>query len=167
MAWLLLIALLLVAVFFEAWRRAVAVLLLLCAAIGVAYYLFDESLQAESRELIAVSDIAIEGAVMAEAHGSYDFSARLFNHSEQHTLAGFQLLLGYYDCPEQGPVEKALAEPAISDCVRIGEDQRFISLIIPPGQARDFSLNAYHYGRLQPRGQLRWRYTVDYVQARR
>jgi hypothetical protein len=92
--------------------------------------------------------------------GEYDnivLAGRVVNNSKKYSLDGLSLKLIFQDC-------SIIKEKS---CITIGEKGVFLSLTIPPGQARDFHEKISFYGNTMiPKGKLVWHYDINYIVAK-
>jgi len=103
------------------------------------------------RRQISAEQIEIGNFTVQPAYaGSYRISGRIVNRHDDALLKGFMLNVVMQDC----------ASTADDDCLIVGQSSERIVTSIPPGQARDFSTNAY-FGEPAVNGEKRWQFTVS------
>lgn len=89
-------------------------------------------------------------AVLPAYAGSYKVTGRIVNRHDEALLKGFLLNVVMQDC----------VGASDDDCLIVGQSSERIVTSIPPGQARDFSANAY-FGEPAVNGEKRWQFTVS------
>jgi len=161
MHWILLgvIALALVVTAVRYPRLAFAILVALIAGAVLMLQMIPGERERESARM-SVSDVQLLMVHIAPAYaGSFDLSGRLENRSDDAELSEATLEVELRDCHDD-------LDRAAGNCPVLGVATPQIALIVPPGQARDFSVSIT-FPRVQVRGEADWQYTVRAVRGHR
>lgn len=103
------------------------------------------------RRQVSVEQIDIGNFTVQPAYaGSYRVSGRIVNRHDEASLKGFVLNVVMQDC----------VVASDDDCLIVGQSSERVVTSIPPGQARDFTANAY-FGEPAVNGEKRWQFTVS------
>jgi len=160
MAWLIVVAIVVVFLVFMAGYRKSALALVVAALIGgVALYQYNERRQQRATTRIAASEIAVENIAFRPTYrSSYDASGTIRNNSETYTLDGIRLEVTMRDCRGKDK----------STCVVIGKAATYAAVTVPPHEVRDFTASLYFGSdRVKPKGTLAWDYEITPVTAKR
>jgi hypothetical protein len=152
---LLLIAGIIAFVKFPSFRKTIFVIagVLVLAVVG---YLEHEKQQTEdSKKLVRVEELEFADLRLGpESFGSaYKLVGRIKNNS-RYTVFRIQATIHVLDCDEK------------SNCEVVGEEERNIAPVIPPGQVRDIDDSIYFGSGTHVRGHFQWNYTIKEIQAR-
>lgn len=161
MHWILLgvIALALVVTAVRYPRLAFAILVVLIGGAVLMLQMIPGERERESARM-SVSDVQLLMVHIAPAYaGSFDLSGRLENRSGDAELSEATLEVELRDCHDD-------LDGAAGNCPVLGVATPQIVLIVPPGQARDFSVSIT-FPRVQVRGEADWQYTVRAVRGHR
>ena len=161
MHWILLgvIALALVVTAVRYPRLAFAILVALIAGAVLMLQMIPGERERESARM-SVSDVQLLMVHIAPAYaGGFDLSGRLENRSDDAELSEATLEVELRDCHDD-------LDGAAGNCPVLGVATPQIVLIVPPGQARDFSVSIT-FPRVQVRGEADWQYTVRAVRGHR
>ena len=123
--------------------------------IGLYYFNLDKSEIREyqvSQDQVQLSNLNTELSYA----DNWIYSGRITNSSSQ-TLTDVELKVKLYDCP-------ATQSEITDSCIVIGEVDEFLTLTVPPRQARDFSDNVY-FKNAMPQGKLMWDYEITGTRA--
>lgn len=158
MGWVAAIVILVLLVISAGFRKFALTLLVTCAVVGFVLYHQHKSEEAKALSRVDINEIAFDNVrLLGSDYRDYEIVGRVKNNSNQYTLKGVNLKITFRDCPQRD---------SLDGCVVIGEIDEFLSLNIPPGQARDFEESVYLYGdKMKPKGRLVWGYHVDYTKA--
>ena len=155
MAWIFGIVILILIVVSAGFRKFAGVLVLICIAGGLLYWLYQENEESESKRRIPASDLKFEGVFLKPSYSSYDLVGRITNNSAKYSLKAIQIKLTFKDCDKVNP----------SNCVVVAQSDEHIYINIPPGQARDFKEGVYLSSNLNIKGTMVWEYTIEYTKA--
>jgi hypothetical protein len=118
----------------------------------------NEKKERLSKSRIKSNELTLEGFKLKP--GEYDdlvLTGRIKNNSKKYSLDGLSLKLVFQDC-------SVIKE---NSCITIGEKGVYLSLSIPPGQARDIYEKISLYGKTMiPKGKLIWHYDINYTVAK-
>jgi hypothetical protein len=90
-----------------------------------------------------------------ESYGTdYKLSGRIKNNSP-YSVFSVKAKIHVLDCDKE------------AHCDVVGEEERNIAPLIPPGQVREIDDSIYFGSATRVQGQFRWDYTVSEIQARR
>ncbi|HCX87339.1 MAG TPA: hypothetical protein DG761_04900, partial [Gammaproteobacteria bacterium] len=133
-------------------RLAFGILAVLIAGAVLMLQLIPGEKERESVRMSA-SDVYLSMVRIVPAYaGSFDLSGRLENRSADAELSEATLQVQLRDCHSD-------SERTAGNCPVLGVATPQIALIVPPGQARDFSVSIT-FPRVQVRGTADWQYTV-------
>ena len=125
-------------------------------ALAVVGYIAYDSQQTEaSKQLVRPEQLEFADMRLGpESFGSaYKLVGRVKNNS-RHTAFGLQAKIHVLDCDEK------------SNCEVVGEEERDIAPLIPPGQVRDIDDSIYFGSGTHVRGHFQWTYTISEIRAR-
>jgi len=161
MHWIILgiLALALVAISVRYPRLAFAILIVLVGGAVVLLQIIPGERERESAQ-ISVSEVELLMVDIAPSYAnSFDLSGRLGNHSNDAELSETTLEVRLRDCSSD-------SEHTAVDCAVLGVAHPRVTLAVPPGQARDFSISV-SFPRVQVRGEADWETTVSAVKGHR
>lgn len=160
MAWLVAVAIFVVAYLFVAgYRKAAAGVAAVAVIVGVAIYLYVERKEEREVSRIAVSEIAVRDVALKPTfRSSYDLTGTVTNNSPSYRLDGIEVAVTLRDCTGAGR----------SSCTVIGEAGGNAVLAVEPGGSSPFIVSL-HFGGDRPKakGRLEWDYVVTAAAARR
>ena len=161
MHWILLgvIALALVVTAVRSPRLAFAILVVLIGGAVLMLQLIPGERERESARM-SVSDVQLLMAHVIPAYaGGFDLRGRLENRSDDAELSEATIEVQLRDCHND-------SDRAAGNCPVLGVATPQIALIVPPRQARDFSVSIT-FPRVQVRGEADWQYIVRGVRGHR
>ena len=152
---LLLIAGIIALVKFPSFRRTIFVIVGVLALAVVAYLVYDKQHPEASKRLVGVDELEFTDMRLGpESLGaSYKLIGRVKNNS-RYTVYGIQSKIHVLDCDEK------------SHCEVVGEEEKDIAPLIPPGQVRDIDDSIYFSSGTHVRGNFKWNYTISEIRAR-
>ena len=156
MLWaLLLIAGIIALVKFPSFRKTIFVIASTLALAVVVYLLYDKQQTEASKKLVRVEELEFADMRMGpESFGSgYKLTGRVKNNS-RYTVFVIQTKIHVLDCDDK------------SNCEVVGEEERDIAPLIPPGQVRDIDDSIYFGSGTHIRGHFQWNYTISEIRAR-
>lgn len=160
MAWLIAIAILIVAGLFAAGLRKPALALGLGVLIaGVSIYVYNERQERQETTRITASEIGLENVELRPTfRSSYDFVGTLKNKSEQYRIDGIDITVTLRDCSSKDK----------TSCTVIGQASGYTGIAVPPQASRDLVVSL-HFGGDQPRakGHFAWDYAITAITAKR
>jgi hypothetical protein len=152
---LLLIAGVIALVKFPSFRKAIFVIVVLLAVVIVGYLAYDKQQTEASKKLVRVEELSFADMRLGpESYGSsYKLVGRVKNNS-RYTVFGIQAKIHVLDCDDK------------ANCEVVGDEERDIAPLIPPGQVRDIDDSIYFSGATHVRGHFQWNYTINEIRAR-
>ncbi|MCP4828932.1 MAG: hypothetical protein GY889_08670 [Proteobacteria bacterium] len=106
--------------------------------------------------LISTGDVRLSQVHIEPGYGgSFDLSGRLENQAFSTRTVEVVLEVQLRDCRVTG-------QDTTEDCQILGTDTPRVGLAVPPGQARDFTVNL-SFPRSRVRGRIDWQYRVTKV----
>jgi hypothetical protein len=160
MAWLIAaIGVVVLLVFFMGFRKSALGVLVTTVIGGFLLYQYNQQRERQSTTRIPQSEIVLENVAVRPTFGSsYDLTGRVKNNSKAYRLDGIEFKVTMRDCEDR---EK-------SSCVIIGEAPAYVSLTVPPQEARDFNASLY-FGSNQKKakGLLAWDHEITAIVAKR
>lgn len=140
-------------------RFAFSVLAILLAFTFVMYQLIPGERE-RGVVMISLAQVQLSSVMITSGYaGSYKLAGRLHNSATDVALVAATLEVKQRDCL---PADAS----ATKDCSIIGLAAPRVVLAVPPGQARDFSVQVF-FPSARPRGKVRWEYLVTQVLGRR
>jgi hypothetical protein len=149
------IVVLVLLVFSAGFRRFALIAVVIGAGVIGLLFMNSASESKASHSRIPAADLQFDNVRLSSEYGSYSISGRVVNKSTQYTLEDAELFITVQDC-----------NSAPAHCTTIGEASAFLSVGVPPGQARDFNSYVSFSSPLHPRGQFPWYYTLKQTTAR-
>lgn len=160
MAWLIAVAILVVALLVATgYRKSAIGLALGVLIVGVSLYLYNERQEQQETSRISISEIALENVDLKPTFRSgYDLVGTIRNNSPKYRLDGIDVTATLRDCETKDK----------STCTVIGQASAYVAVTVPPEESRDF-VASLHFGNDKPRarGTLAWDYQVTAVTAKR
>ena len=159
MHWIILgiLALALVAISVRYPRLAFAILIVLLGGAVLLLQIIPGERERESVQ-ISVSEVELLMMDIAPSYAnSFDLSGRLGNHSNDAELSETTLEVELRDCSSD-------SERVANNCPVLGIAHPRITLVVPPGQVRDFSISV-NFPRVQVRGEADWETTISTVKG--
>jgi len=160
MAWLIAaLGVVVLLVFFAGFRKIALGVLVTAVIGGFLLYQYNQQRERQSTTRIPQSQIVLENVAVRPTFGSsYDLSGRVNNNSESYRLDGLEFKVTMRDCEDKDK----------SSCVIIGGATAYVSLTVPPREARDFTGSLY-FGSNQKKakGLLAWDHEIMAVMAKR
>lgn len=127
------------------------------AVIVVGLYFYESNEVSNSSFPVAPENLELTSMSTEISYGdSWDYSGRISNSSNK-TVTDLQIRVQLYDCPVQ-------STSITDDCVVIGEDIDYVSVNVPPRQARDFTDNV-SFKNAKPQGKDFWEFELTGVEV--
>ena len=124
---------------------------LLAAFLGVGILLVQviPGERESAQNIVDASQVEISNVEVVGAYaGSFDLSARVFNHSLISSLSELTLKISLDDCSDEGESDQ--------HCQSLGSSTVQVAVNIPANEARDFQVNL-SFPSAMVRGSARWR----------
>lgn len=135
------------------YRYSMLIVMAVLAALITALVWYVRFGEGEGTGLISVEEVELKNLEVKQLYRtSYRMTARLVNTSDTYTLTSVRITITASDCKSE------------DDCIVVGEDQRLVSVEIPPGQARDI-LEQYVFPRFVLQGELKWSHAISEIKA--
>ena len=161
MHWIILgiVALALVAISVRHPRLAFAILIVLLGSAVLLLQIIPGERERESAR-ISASDVDLLVVEVAPSYAdSFDITGRLANRSVDTALSETTLEVELRDCSSE-------SDRVAGNCPVLGITRPKVTLVVPPGHARDFSVNV-SFPRIEVRGTADWKTTVSAVRGYR
>ena len=158
MAWFIAAVVVAVSLVYLAGFRKTALGFLVAASIGgISLYLYNEHREQQATTRIAESQVVLENVEFRQTFGaSYELSGKVKNNSETDVLDGIEFKVTMRDCRSKDK----------SSCVTIGEAMSYVSVAVPPKEARDFLASLYFGSTPKVKGTLAWDYEITALTAK-
>ena len=148
--WMFAVLVLSLMVLYPPVRRFAVGGLALVLVLGATIYGLDIIQDRQAASRVLPEQVGLVGFEVGAVGGSFQLNGRIRNDSGEFQIESLELEVTAQDCSAGG-----------TDCVGISQSREWLSLAVPPGQARDFSRRLdYRHRNLTPRGELVWRYKV-------
>ena len=156
MVWgLLLIAAVFALIQYPLFRRMIFAITGILVLVVLGYLAYSESQTEAAKKLVSANELAFEDMRLGpESYGSaYKLVGRVKNNSK-YTVYGISAKIRVLDCDDK------------SNCDIVGEEERDIAPMIPPGQVRDIDDSILFGSGTRVRGRFEWNYTIGDIRAR-
>lgn len=152
---LLLIAGIIALVKFPPFRKTIFVIASVLSVAIFGYLMYDKQQTETSKKLVRAEELDfVDVRLGPESFGtSYKLAGRIKNNS-RYTVFGIEAKIRVLDCDDK------------SNCEVVGEEERDIAPLIPPGQVRDIDASIYFSSETHVRGHFQWNYTISEIRAR-
>jgi hypothetical protein len=160
MAWLIAVAIAVVALLFVAgFRKSAFSLAIGVLIVGVSVYLYNEHEEQQATSRITASEIAMENVELRPTfRSSYDLIGTIRNNSQTYRLDGIDVTVTMRDCRSKDK----------STCTLIGQASGHAVMSLPPQESRDFVVSLYFGGdRPKVKGTFAWDYEITAITAKR
>lgn len=138
------------------YRHSILIVLLLLAVVIAGLVWYVRFGQQAGTDLIRPADVELNNLEMTRQYRtSYQMTARLVNNSSEFTLRSLKITITASDCTNAG-----------ANCIVVGEDDRTVTVEIPPRQARDI-VEQYVFPRFVLQGELKWKSRMSEIKATR
>lgn len=152
---LIVIAVVIIAIVFPKFGRALLKIILVFGAISAVifllWFLYDQHEDELSKKRIPISEIQIDDLLLTPVPyrpNEYYLSGRLKNKSQHFSLQSIKIKITMRDCIKP------------DECEIVGEDTALSSLSIPPGQVREMNGMVLFSYLAKPKGKNQWDYSV-------
>lgn len=136
------------------YRHSMMIVLSILAAAIIAVVWYIRYGGQAGAGMIAPGELVLNNLEMTQQYRtSYRMTGRLVNNSTEYTLTSVKITITASDCKNDA-----------ADCIVVGEDERSLTVTIPPGQARDV-LEQYVFPRFVLQGELNWSHSISEIKA--
>lgn len=135
---------------------AIGVLVLFGGLLGYLFF-STTSEPARQAELIPLNEVSLSKLNFSLEPSPTRLTGNILNGSDRYRLRNVEIRVTLHDCPDE--------DAALSDCLIIADDTGSVTVNIPSGQLRGFSMLLQFTDLPEVEGVVRWHYDVISTRA--